>query len=189
MFEVEPEILIEEVQKHYDLTEITIPDNFIQEFNLDINVFNSIGIFGRTKLKEKTKSEYSVDKKAYLLDKAKMNNYALTLLDISKDIVSMDRNNFYISERGIASRDFRVLINSPTTPIPEKVLLNAASVAVLMLAGLIEIPVGNDHIQSIMRQYGSAQFEFAMKGYLHISIGDGKVTSKYVADTKFIPKL
>lgn len=113
-------------------------------------------------------------------------NYMNILLDWdTKNKAFLNTRNFLFSsdDSKIISKDGRVLVYNHYGNIPKDIMLNIASVALMMLSGNCNQAVGYDYIRTVMMKYGNAEFTFQMNGYLHIKLGE-KPEMQYKATTK-----
>ena len=101
-------------------------------------------------------------------------SYMKILLDAStNNRAFINIENFLFSDdtRRIISRDGRILVYDHLGNVPQDIMLNISSVAVLVLSGICDPVIGYDYINFIMLRYGIAEFTFQMNGYLHIRLG------------------
>lgn len=113
-------------------------------------------------------------------------NYIKILLDWeSKNKAFINTENFLFSsdDSKIISRDGRVLVYSHYGKVPKDIMLNIASVALMMLSGNCDQAIGYDYVRTVMKNYGFAEFTFQMNGYLHIKLGENP-KMQYRATTK-----
>lgn len=116
-----------------------------------------------------------------LTTKFGITNYFSELTDNSKYIRSMPTGNFLkrADNNLLASNDFRVIVKDHKGNIPEGVMYNIASVAYLMIGGLIDYEVAYAYITERMRIYGVPFLEFKSQGYLSIDLYRNKEDIKY----------
>lgn len=84
--------------------------------------------------------------------------------------IHVDNFSFSSDSSKIATKDFRILIDDLKGTVPKDVKLNIASVAAMMLSGIIQYPIGYDYITDKMKKFGYTSFEYQGNGYLHITI-------------------
>lgn len=99
-------------------------------------------------------------------------NYQNILLDVSDGIKFIDDLNFLFTNeknRG-ASKNFRILVDDLIGTVPEEAMKHVMSVCACMCAGIIEFPIGHDHIIEFMKKYGYADFTYAANGNIRIDI-------------------
>jgi hypothetical protein len=89
-------------------------------------------------------------------------------------------DNFIINakDRLIATNDFRVIVKDHKGDIPEKVMLNIATVCYMAIGGLLDREVAYAYIRERMVRYGTPTMEFKMAGYVSVDLY-GKNDIKY----------
>lgn len=99
-------------------------------------------------------------------------NLAKVILDDNGQLRTLSPSNFIVHKNGkvMASKDFRTIIKSHVGRIPEQVMYNISSVALLMIAGIVDYKVANQYIKSRMSNYGVTELVFRASGYLIINI-------------------
>lgn len=104
----------------------------------------------------------------------------------------VDENFYYnINSNKIATKDFRILIDSIPGTVPKDELSHVATVASMMLIGSINYAVGNAYIVKFMKKYGYTELIFQENGYIHIKItehGIQDLSLKQPFDLKGGPK-
>lgn len=148
-----------------------ISSDYVLRLNIDLQRYET-RLFGMNSPNLITDIE--VKDASMLLENAKLKyEYIGTLLDTNKFVYFISKDNFGFNKfnNRIATIDFRVLIDDRNGKVPFNKLLHVASVASLMLSGVISYPVGYEHITQFMRRYGYTNFTYQSNGYLHIELG------------------
>lgn len=155
-----------------------VSSEFLSQLNLSIQHYNSrkLALFKNYNY-DKTITLFSVENVDQIqISQEILDNYLDILLesDVSRRFISED--NFCFSKDGtkLATKDLRILIDDLKGIIPKEEMLHIASIASLMLGGLIEYPVGYDYIKDIMLKYGYTEFSYQDNGYLHITIKENQ---------------
>jgi hypothetical protein len=112
-----------------------------------------------------------------------MNNYMNMLLEYDKSKlrhINKDNFNIFLGENmdAYVFSDLRVLILDNTGKIPEHVKFNILTVATLMQANLIEIPIGKDYIEGVMSKYGKTYLEYTTTGRIQIGLFNSNTEMK-----------
>jgi len=186
------------LQQNFELVGVVV-DNFLIDYDLSLVELMYDGLLYLLKKKDitkrKIKTVLKVEKSVQVLDDPSlMFKYKQALMgDTSGKIRFMDPSNFYYSDKQdrIASKDFRVLIHDFVGDVPQDVLSNAASVALLMLTGKCDQATGYNYIRNLLMKYGKAEFTFQMNGFLHVSVNNN-VTWDYKSKVTMlndIPKM
>lgn len=173
---------------HFSLVTIRIDVDILSNYDLSLYELKSSKSlsFGRPN----TEQPQIIEKLGKIMSPEQMlivkENYLKILLDYeTKNKVFIGKTNFLFTEdySKIMSKDSRILVYDHRGNVPKDVMLNIASVALMMLSGNCDQILGYAYIQSVMRQYGKADFTFQMNGYLHIKLGENEPTLKYKSET------
>jgi hypothetical protein len=167
------------IQKHYSLIDATITFTKLVNYLANLECHRKINHFvryhGRPIDEGNLISVVKTEADTLMKDSNLMLKYVEEILDLSKDVRSMDSSNFIISDdkRNIATKDFRVIIHNPEGVIPNSELLHCASICLLTLLRLIPEPICYDHIRTFLSRYGYTSFEYNLNGYIHVTVGKG----------------
>jgi hypothetical protein len=167
---------IRKIVENKELSEIVL-DSYLRSFDLSIQQFQYNPAFGFRKRFRNIETVIKANDPAKLvLDGKLLKYYQDTLMDpgLYKKFLHIDNFCFSKDRQKLATKDFRVLLDDLSGVVPRDELLNAASIASLMLSGAIEYPIGHDYILEMMKRYGYAEFTYISKGYIHISIDKEK---------------
>jgi hypothetical protein len=186
--------IIEHLETNKDLSRIAIDlMNYLDQYDLSIETYEpepkSRLFFGKRK-----DGPIEIFENKVIMKFAEFNErykFVDKLLNYDKTLITLSKNNFFISKNLnlIASKDFRVVVYDSTNKIPQKILLYAASVALMVISGKLEAPIGYQAIRDIMDNYGMVEFNYQVEGYMRIDINKSEgFNHKFKSSIEMTPK-
>jgi hypothetical protein len=160
------------------LTELSriIDKEYLTRLDFSVQQFKAKGLFCRTRMKEVETIFYVHDPTLLINLENYKNNFIEVMFENSDRKKFLNVNNFNFSRDGtkIATVDFRVLVDDLSGKVSKEELLHIASIASMMLTGIIEYPIGYSYIIDFMKKHGYTEFTFQENGYLHIKLNPVK---------------
>lgn len=161
--------------EHYSLYGVTIGSDFLTNYDMSLVQFKTTGTLFNKKPKNLMEREtvFQLKEVARIISNpAVLEQYIQVLMSPGKTgKVFLDPGNFIISKDRVVSRDYRLLVHDHKGNIPEDIMLNMSSVALLMLSGKCDQARGYAYINEMLKRFGKVEFTFQMNGYMHIEIG------------------
>jgi hypothetical protein len=184
VFSKDPNEILNYLKDKGKIISVQSTTDIFKDVNLSIHQFvdssNSRLFKSRDKLEMREEEVLSIPGIESLVNEFGAFNYLSELMDMNYDrFISLE--NFILNDREklIATKDFRVILKDNKGTIPESVKLNIASVAYLMLGGLMSEEAGYAYITEKMRQYGVCHLLFDQTGYVTINLSSKETEKNY----------
>lgn len=118
----------------------------------------------------------------YISNKKLMDKYLTVLFGIRDEPCFISETNFAFNtnQNRISTEDFRVFIEDLTGWVPKHVLMQVASICVMIIAKKTDPSYGKLLIKEILRNYGTTNFVFDQYGCLHLIIEKSNIFKRLI---------